>query len=194
MELLLLFVLHFLWFLFQEKDTQPATKNAPSALLFRPENRFKIPENLMSDLMQRSDPAGPLEIEAVLFRILGMLSCNLDQEPPIVSTCSLLQIFYLIFISCLLNDLRERDSCRSNPGVPSCFPPGFVRPALANCLAFSVSLDAFVGNKIIGNAAHESAWAAKTYADLAAYLVNRSISSAFTKHARGRIPACIPIS
>jgi hypothetical protein len=25
-------------------------------------------------------------------------------------------------------------------------------------------------------------------------LVNRSISSAFTKHARGRIPACIPIS
>ena len=48
---------------------------------------------------------------------------------------------------------------------------------------FSVSLGAFAGNKIIGNAAHEPARAAKTYADLAAYLVNRFISSALTKHA-----------
>ena len=112
-----------------------------------------------------------------------MLSCcNLDWEPPIVSTCGLLQIFYLIFISCLFNYLSEIPA-DPIPEFPVAFHHDLFVLLLQTAWPFSVSLGAFAGNKIIGNAAHEPARAAKTYADLAAYLVNRFISSALTKHA-----------
>ena len=85
----------------------------------------------------------------------------------------------------LLVQLSERDQIPADP-IPE-FPVAFHQDLfvllLQTAWPFSVSLGAFAGNKIIGNAAHEPARAAKTYADLAAYLVNRFISSALTKHA-----------
>ena len=115
------------------------------------------------------------------FQDPGMLSCcNLDWEPPIVSTCGLLQILYLIFISCLFNYLSEIPA-DPIPEFPVAFCQDLFVLLLQTAWPFSVFLDACI--RWEQNHGKCSAWAAKTYADLAAYLVNRFISSALTKHA-----------
>ena len=113
--------------------------------------------------------------ESWAFQDPGMLSCcNLDWEPPIVSTCGLLQILYLIFISCLFNYLSEIPA-DPIPEFPVAFCQDLFVLLLQTAWPFSVFLDACI--RWEQNHGKCSAWAAKTYADLAAYLVNRFISS-----------------